>query len=81
MVACWEGVGAAGLLDLVCGVRYVFAAFPCGVLGQVRYLIVSFLGLCWLSYFTCTHYNITLETVRNIFKKRYSAAFQVWNLL
>ena len=29
----------------------VFVTFPCGVLGQVWYLIVSFSDLCLLSYF------------------------------
>ena len=28
-----------------------FVTFPCGVLGQVWYLIVSFPDLCRLSYF------------------------------
>ena len=28
-----------------------FVTFPCGILGQVRYLIVSFPALCRLSYF------------------------------
>ena len=29
----------------------VFVTFPCGILGQVWYLIVSFPDLCLLSYF------------------------------
>ena len=29
----------------------VFATFPCGVLGQVWYLILSISDLCRLSYF------------------------------
>ena len=29
----------------------VFVTFPCGILGQVRYLIVSIPDLCHLSYF------------------------------
>ena len=29
----------------------VFVTFPCGVLGLVRYLIVSIPDLCFLSYF------------------------------
>ena len=39
------------LLALVCGVYCGFVAFPFGVLGQVRYLIVSILDPCSLSYF------------------------------
>ena len=31
----------------------VFVTFPCGVLGQVWYLIVSIPDLCQLSYFAC----------------------------
>ena len=34
----------------------VFVTFPCGILGQVRYLIVSIPDLCRLSYsvmFSC----------------------------
>ena len=29
----------------------IFVTFPCGILGQVWYLIVSFPDLCRLSYF------------------------------
>ena len=31
--------------------NYVFVTFPCGILGQVWYLIVSIPDLCHLSYF------------------------------
>ena len=31
----------------------VFVTFPCGVLGQVWYLIVSIPDLCLLTYFYC----------------------------
>ena len=31
----------------------VFVTFPCGVLGQVWYLIVSIPDLCLLTYFDC----------------------------
>ena len=34
------------LLALVGDVYYIFVTFPCGILGQVRYLIVSFPDLC-----------------------------------
>ena len=47
VVTCWE---RADLLALV-GDVYVFVTFPCGILGQVWYLIVSFPDLCHLSYF------------------------------
>ena len=45
-VTCWEG---ADLLALVCDVC-VFVIFPCGILGQVWYLLVSIPDLCCLSY-------------------------------
>ena len=32
---------------------------PCGILGQVWYLIVSFHDLCWLSYFG--HINLAIN--------------------
>ena len=48
MVTCWE---RADLLALFSDVNCIFVTFPCGVLGQVWYLIVSFPDLCHLSYF------------------------------
>ena len=47
VVTCWE---TADLLALVCDVC-VFDTFPCGILGQVWYLLVSIPDLCQLSYF------------------------------
>ena len=47
MVTCWD------LLALVCDVYCGFVTFPCGILVQVRYLIVSIPDLCCLSYFHC----------------------------
>ena len=38
------------LLNIV-DVNCIFVTFPCGILGQVWYLIVSFPALCCLSYF------------------------------
>ena len=48
VVTCWE---RADLLALVGDVYCIFVNFPCGILGQVRYVIVSFPDLCNLSYF------------------------------
>ena len=48
VVTCWE---RAILLALVGNVYCVFVTFPCGILGQVWYLIVSYPDLCRLSYF------------------------------
>ena len=41
----------ADLLALVCNVYFDFVTFPCGILGQVWYLIVMIPDLCRLSYF------------------------------
>ena len=41
----------ADLLALVGDVYCIFVTFPCGILYQVWYLIVSFPDLCLLSYF------------------------------
>ena len=48
VVAYWE---RADLLALVGDVYCIFVTFPCGILGQVWYLIVSFPDLYPLSYF------------------------------
>ena len=49
VVTCWERADLALVCDVYCG----FVTFPCGILGQVCYLIVSIpdLSLCHLSYF------------------------------
>ena len=48
VVTCWE---RADLLALVCDVYCGFVTFPCGILGQKWYLIVSIHDLCHLFYF------------------------------
>ena len=49
VVTCWER--AAYLLALLYVIfSYVFVTFPCGVLGQVWYLIVSIPHICLLPY-------------------------------
>ena len=48
VVTCWE---RADLLALVGDVYCIFVTFPCGILAQVWYLIISFPDLCRLSYF------------------------------
>ena len=48
VVACWE---RADLLALVGDVYCIIETLPCGILGQVWYLIVSFPDICRLSYF------------------------------
>ena len=41
----------ADLLAFVGDVYCIFVTFPCGILGQVWYFIVSFPDLCLFSYF------------------------------
>ena len=48
MVTCWE---RADFLALVGDVYCIFVTFPCGILGQLWYLFVSFPDLCCISYF------------------------------
>ena len=40
------------IMALVGDVYCIFVTFPCGILGQVSYLIVSFPDRCRLSYFS-----------------------------
>ena len=47
VVTCWE---RADLLAIVGDIYFIFVTFPCGTLGQMWYLIVSFSDLCHLSY-------------------------------
>ena len=47
VITCWE---RADLLALVGDVYCIFGTFPCGIMGQMWYLIVSFSDLCRLSY-------------------------------
>ena len=48
VVSYWEW---ADLLALLGDVYCIFITFPCDILCQVWYLIVSFPDLCFLSYF------------------------------
>ena len=68
MVTFWE---RADLLTLVCDVSCMFVTFPCGILGQAWYLIVSILDLCCLSYFEnhfCLLFEWPLETSLTVFQ-------------
>ena len=52
IAALWSpaGKGLASWLSLVMLI-VIFVTFPCGILDQVWYMIVSFPDLCHLSYF------------------------------
>ena len=56
VVTCWE---RDDLLAVVCDVYCIFVTFPCGFLGQVWYLIVSFPDLHPLSYLDLEHKSKT----------------------
>ena len=60
IAALWSPAGK-GLTSWLLFVMFncVFVTFPCGILGQVMYLIVSTHDLCRLSYFS-------LECVKNV---------------
>ena len=49
VVTCWESADLLAPLSVM--VSCVFVTFPCGVLGQVWYLIVSVPDLYLLTYF------------------------------
>ena len=51
----------ADLLAHVGYVNCIFVTFPCGILGQVWYLIVSFPDFCLFSYFKQTYESSHLD--------------------
>ena len=61
IATCWE---RADLFALVGDVYYFFVTSPCGILGQLWYLIVSCPDLCCLSYFVNQTNNLELHKVK-----------------
>ena len=60
IAALWSPAGKGltfGLLFVM--LNYVCVTFPCGILGQVWYLIVSIPDLCHISYLDLAHYSYT----------------------
>ena len=55
VVTCWERADLLLVIFIV-----LFVTFPCGILGQVWYLIVLFPDLCRLSYFDFRKVSIFL---------------------
>ena len=49
--SCSASVHCCLVVTCLALVGDVFVTFPCGILGQVWYLIVSFPDLCLISYF------------------------------
>ena len=71
VITCWERADRLALVGDVC---CVFVTFPCGILGQVWYLIVLFPHLCHLSYFVvvelfvyCCSHCLRGLSVRSLF--------------
>ena len=62
IAALWSPAGK-GLTTWLFRVMFncVFVTFPCGILAQVWYLIVSFPDLCCLSYFKTCMYQLFLS--------------------
>ena len=52
IVTLWSPAGKELTFWLLLMLFIVFVTFPCGILGQAWYFIVSFPDLCHLSYFT-----------------------------
>ena len=50
IAALWSPAVKADLLALVGDVYCIFVTFPCGIMGQLWYLIVLFPDLCRFSY-------------------------------
>ena len=61
MVTCWEMAYLLTLLYVI--FSCVFVTFPCVVLGQVWYLIVSIPDLCFLPYFDSLVYFRLLDMI------------------
>ena len=71
-IAAMLSPAGKGLISWLLFVMFncVFITFPCGILGQVWYLIVSIPDLCHLSYFRWDKNNLTgtasgCQTVRS----------------
>ena len=60
---CGHLLVRADLLALVGDVYCIFVNFPCGILGQVWYLIESFPDLCCLSYFVRVYFKMQVTSI------------------
>ena len=60
VVTCTE---RADLLAFVCDFYCIFVTFPCGILGQVWYLIISFADLSRLSYLVYKFKRIVVSII------------------
>ena len=61
VVTCWERADLLALVGDVYHFFFFFVTFPCGILGQVRYLIVTFPDLCHLSFLDILRARKTFE--------------------
>ena len=78
IAALWlPALERAGLLSLVGDVYCIFVTFPCGILGQMWYLIVLFPDLCRLSYFDQDLIGVnTIELYRSNDHSMHTNVFQ-----
>ena len=60
VVICWE-FSRADILLLVGDVYCILVTFPCGILCQVWYMVVSFLDLCLLFILIKTFITLNFE--------------------
>ena len=72
MVTCWE---RADLLDLVGDVYCISVTFPCGILGQVWYLVVSFPDLCHLPYFVRKNATYSFTPITHVSVNLFESGF------
>ena len=72
VVTCWESWPFGSLFVMF---NCVFDTFPCGILGQLWYLIVSVPDLCRLSYFEQIHMKLGKERHAVSYNKTIGAFF------
>ena len=61
VVTCWERPDFLALVGDVSLYYCIFVTFPCGILSQVWYVIVSFPDICRLTF----NYLLTEYYIRN----------------
>ena len=77
----WKGL-TLGSWILFVMFNSVFVTSPCGILGQVRYLIVSIPDLCHISYFEFSKVYV-ISTSRKLKSKiplRFRTAFTFYEI-
>ena len=69
VVTCWERADFLALVGYAYCIFVIFSTFPCGIQGQVWYLIVSLPDLCRLSKdkleLIACYYIVSKKTLSN----------------